>query len=229
MTPAEVEAIAQGRVWSGTRGRTNGLVDELGGLWRSLEIAKQAAGIPASRAVTLAEAPDRGFIDVAALKPRLLGVDSEAVEGAALAASDVAAGSPFTVAEKEYLEALARSDAAALRRMHITRAEYAYLYFPTSKMMRAPYELAPDIAWLLLSAESAKGLTSVLHRVGGKRLELRRVRCPGEPLREGRNTVWRDCVVRYRGEGNAERERPLFAAILERGGRFKFFSYATPL
>lgn len=130
---------------------------------------------------------------------------------------------------REYLEALARSDAAALRRLHITRAEYAYLYFPTSKMMDAPYELNPDVAWLLLSAESAKGLTSVLHRFGGQRLELRRVRCPGEPLREGRNTVWRDCVVRYRGEGNMERERPLFAAIIERGGRFKFFSYATPL
>ena len=109
MTPADVEAIAQGRVWSGTRGRTNGLVDELGGLWRSIEIAKQAAGIPASRAVTLAEAPDRGFIDMAALRPRLLGVDSEAVEGSALAASAVAAGSPFTAAEKDYLEALARS------------------------------------------------------------------------------------------------------------------------
>ena len=130
---------------------------------------------------------------------------------------------------REYLEAVARSDTAALQRMHITRAEYAFLYFPTSKMMRAPYELSPDVAWLLLSAESAKGLTSVLHRFGGQRLELRRMRCPGEPLKEGLNTVWRDCVVRYRGEGNAERERPLFAAIIERAGRFKFFSYATPL
>ena len=55
------------------------------------------------------------------------------------------------------------------------------------------------------------------------------MRCPGEPLREGLNIVWRDCVVRYRGEGDGERERPLFAAIIEREGRFKFFSYATPL
>lgn len=113
--------------------------------------------------------------------------------------------------------------------MHITRAEYAFLYFPRSTMMHAPYDLPPDVAWLLLSAESAKGVTSVLRRFGGQRLELRGVRCGSPPLREGPNVVWRDCIVRYRGEGDTERERPLFAAIIERGGRFKFMSYATTL
>lgn len=130
---------------------------------------------------------------------------------------------------REYLDAVARSDTAALRRMHITRAEYAFLYFPASKMMKVPYELPPEVAWLLLSAESAKGLTSVLNRFGGQRLELQRERCPGEPLREGPNIVWRDCLVRYRAKGEPAREQPLFAAIIERNGRFKFFSYATPL
>jgi hypothetical protein len=130
---------------------------------------------------------------------------------------------------RAYLDAVARTDTAALRRIHITRAEYAFLYFPASKMMTPPYELPPEVAWLLLSAESSKGLTTVLHRFGGQELELRRVHCPGEPLREGQTIVWRDCVVRYGGEGDSERERPLFAAIIERDGRFKFFSYATPL
>ena len=128
-----------------------------------------------------------------------------------------------------YLDAIARSDTAALRDMHISRAEYAFLYFPVSQMMREPYELPPDVAWLLLSAESGKGISATLRRFGGQRLELGTVRCPGEALREAPNVVWRDCVVRYRVEGGAEREQPLFAAILEREGRFKFFSYATPL
>lgn len=130
---------------------------------------------------------------------------------------------------RRYLDAVARSDTAALRDLHVSRAEYAFLYFPASAMMGPPYELPPDIAWLLLSAESSKGISSVLRRFGGQRLELQRVRCPGDPLREGANIVWRDCVVRYRGEGAAEHERPLFAAIIERDGQFKFFSYATPL
>lgn len=130
---------------------------------------------------------------------------------------------------RRYLEALSRSDTNALRRMHITRAEYAFLYFPASRMMKPPYELPPEVAWLLLSAESGKGLSSVLRRFGGQRLELETVRCPGEPLRDGLSVVWRDCVVGYRGEDNILTEQPLFAAILERAGQFKFFSYATPL
>jgi hypothetical protein len=130
---------------------------------------------------------------------------------------------------RRYLEAVARFDTGALRRMHITRAEYAYLYFPPSKMMKPPYELPPDAAWLLHTAESNKGIGSVMRRFGGQRLEFERVRCPGEPLREGPNTVWRDCLVRYRALGELAREQPLFAAIIERDGRFKFFSYATPL
>lgn len=130
---------------------------------------------------------------------------------------------------RRYLDAVARSDTATLRELHITRAEYAFLYFPESQMMRPPYELPPEVAWMLLSAESGKGIGAILRRFSGKPLELRGVRCPGEPLREGTNIVWRDCVVRYQDERGAERERPLFAAIIERAGEFKFFSYATPL
>lgn len=130
---------------------------------------------------------------------------------------------------RRYLEAVAISDTNALRAMHITRAEYAYLYFPSSKMMKPPYELPPDVAWLLLTSESNKGIATVMRRFGGQRLDFVSVRCPGKPLRESPNIVWRDCMVRFRGEGGSIQERPLFAAIVERERRFKFFSYATPL
>jgi hypothetical protein len=130
---------------------------------------------------------------------------------------------------RRYLDAVARSDMLALRGMHITRAEYAHLYFPSSKMMKPPYELPPDVAWLLLTAESNKGIGSVMRRFGGRGLTFESVGCPGEPLREGPTIVWRDCVVRFRSNGASVQERPLFAAIIERDGRFKFFSYATPL
>ena len=130
---------------------------------------------------------------------------------------------------RRYLEAVARSDTTALRDMHISRAEYAHLYFPSSKMMAPPYELPPDVAWMLHTSESNKGIASILRRFGGQRLGLEAVRCPGEPLREGPNIVWRDCAARYRAHGSSAREEPLFAAIIERDGRFKFFSYATSL
>jgi protease-4 len=45
MTPEEVDAIAQGRVWSAQDGLEVGLVDEIGGLHRSLEKAAELANI----------------------------------------------------------------------------------------------------------------------------------------------------------------------------------------
>jgi protease-4 len=52
-TTAEIDEVAQGRVWSGARARELGLVDELGGLRRALEIAKEKAGIAADATVEL--------------------------------------------------------------------------------------------------------------------------------------------------------------------------------
>ena len=46
-TPEKIDAIAQGRVWTGRQAKQNGLVDELGGLDRAIAIAKERAKIPA--------------------------------------------------------------------------------------------------------------------------------------------------------------------------------------
>ena len=43
MTPERVDAIAQGRVWTGRQAKDNGLVDELGGLDRAIELVKAKA------------------------------------------------------------------------------------------------------------------------------------------------------------------------------------------
>ena len=46
-TPERIDAIAQGRVWTGKQAKELGLVDELGGLDRALAIAKERAKIAA--------------------------------------------------------------------------------------------------------------------------------------------------------------------------------------
>lgn len=48
-----VEAVAKGRVWSGSDAQSRGLVDKLGGFETALDLAKQAAGIAADEDVTL--------------------------------------------------------------------------------------------------------------------------------------------------------------------------------
>lgn len=46
MTPAEVEELAQGRVWTGQQALERGLIDDLGGYRESLESARRDARIP---------------------------------------------------------------------------------------------------------------------------------------------------------------------------------------
>ena len=50
-TNEEVDAIGEGRVWTGTQAKSNGLIDEFGGLEKAIEIAKQLANLPADKDV----------------------------------------------------------------------------------------------------------------------------------------------------------------------------------
>jgi protease-4 len=56
---AEVEAVAQGRVWTGGEALAGGLVDRLGGLADAVAVAKERARIPAGRDVAVVVLPER--------------------------------------------------------------------------------------------------------------------------------------------------------------------------
>jgi protease IV len=58
-TPERIDAVAQGRVWTGKQAKEIGLVDELGGLDRALEIAKERAKIAAGTEVELVVFPPK--------------------------------------------------------------------------------------------------------------------------------------------------------------------------
>jgi protease IV len=61
--PASViEPLAQGRVWLGDQAKANGLVDELGGLDRAIELIKSKSGIPARNKVSLVLYPAKRTI-----------------------------------------------------------------------------------------------------------------------------------------------------------------------
>lgn len=69
----QVDAVGQGRVWSGEQALANGLVDELGGLRQALAHARRLAGLPSD--APWVELPQRrgGLFDPAQLRRRLLG------------------------------------------------------------------------------------------------------------------------------------------------------------
>jgi protease-4 len=59
---AEVEAIAQGRVWTGEQAFERGLIDGVGGLTEAVERAKQALGLAVEADVALVPYPEPGSL-----------------------------------------------------------------------------------------------------------------------------------------------------------------------
>ena len=57
-TPEQINAIAEGRVWTGRQASQNGLVDALGGLETAIDLAKDKAGIDPDDSVRLVVYPE---------------------------------------------------------------------------------------------------------------------------------------------------------------------------
>jgi protease-4 len=70
----EVDRIGKGRVWTGTQAKELGLVDEIGGLSRAMDLAKELARIPADEQVRLVVWPKRLRLIDFLMGRRLLGL-----------------------------------------------------------------------------------------------------------------------------------------------------------
>jgi protease IV len=57
MSVEAVDKIAQGRIWTGLKGKELGLVDEIGGMEKAVEVAKKLANIPDNKDVNLVDYP----------------------------------------------------------------------------------------------------------------------------------------------------------------------------
>jgi protease IV len=82
MSVDAVDKIAKGRVWSGAQAKDLGLVDELGGIDRAIEVAKQLAHIPASENVHIIRFPrEKTFLEMLFERERSMS-ESMSVEAA---------------------------------------------------------------------------------------------------------------------------------------------------
>lgn len=128
-----------------------------------------------------------------------------------------------------FVRALESRDTATLRSLVLTRAEFGWLYYPTSPMGLPPYDLPPELMWFQLDGRSRQGIATALEARGGRRLGYLGYQCPSPPATEGENRVWGPCTVRrLQAPGDTVDER-LFGPIVERGGRYKFVSFANRL
>ena len=85
-TPEKIDALAQGRVWTGQQAKDRGLVDALGGLERAIELTKERAKIPAESEVEVVVYPPRkSFYEI--LSEQLNGTNDSVRMGRWLSAS----------------------------------------------------------------------------------------------------------------------------------------------
>ncbi len=129
---------------------------------------------------------------------------------------------------RRFVSAVETHDTTALREMVLSRAEYAWLYYPASTFSREPHYQMPQLNWFLNVASSEKGITRVVTRYGGSSLEYAGYECPDIARTDGGLSFWDGCVLTSKQEDVLRRMR-LFGSIIERGGQYKFYSYANDL
>jgi len=127
------------------------------------------------------------------------------------------------------VRALERRDSTTLRQLVLSRAEFAYLYYPSAPQGLPPYDMNADLMWFMLSIQSEKGMHRALNERGGSPLYVVGTRCNEKPDTQGENTLWGPCVLRrIEAPGDTLDER-LFGPIIERQGSYKFLTYANKL
>jgi hypothetical protein len=129
------------------------------------------------------------------------------------------------VLAEDVLRALENRDAARLRELALSEAEFRDVIWPELPAARPERNLTADYVWREQRAKSEAGLHSVLGQYGGKPLKLVRLEVRGETMQHRTFIVRRDTAVVVRGVGDAEQPLRLFGSIVERDGGFKIFSY----
>jgi hypothetical protein len=128
-----------------------------------------------------------------------------------------------------YVRALETRDTAAVARLAISRAEFAWLYYPTTPHGFPPYDVEPGLMWFLLNSRSDKGARRALSVYGGHQLKVLNQDCGPSGTREGENTIWGPCIVRWVNEGGDTATTRLLGQLIERDHRFKVLSYSNDL
>lgn len=130
---------------------------------------------------------------------------------------------------RQFIAAVSKRDTAALNAMVLDRAEFAYLYYPSSVMSRPPYEAPPQLLWGQIMASSNEGLPKVLARASGESIQAGALSCADSVAVEGENRLHQQCTMSLRFGSGAPLTARWFGTIIERDGRFKFIGYANSL
>lgn len=135
------------------------------------------------------------------------------------------ADSPEALA-RAVLDAVARRDEAALRRLALDEQEFRAHVWPELPVSRPERNLPFSYVWTDLRTKSDAGLQGVLLTHGGRTYELEKIGFAGSTTQYQTFVVHRESTLEVRdGEGRHETLQ-LFGSVIEKSGRFKVFSFA---
>ena len=121
--------------------------------------------------------------------------------------------------------AVAARDTAALRTLALSRAEFAWLYYPTATQGLPPYDLAPALYWFTTETRSHSALAKLLEG-GDPARRFVAGDCGGAPTTEGMNRVWGPCLLTLAPASGAPVKLRYLSLVVEREGVWKVLQYS---
>ena len=125
------------------------------------------------------------------------------------------------------LAAIEKRDAETLRALALNRKEFAEHVWPELPAARPERNLSPSFVWGDLNQKSNIMLRATLNAHGGKRYQLVSVHFQGETTEYESYRVRRESELTVTDANGTERKIRVFGSMIERGGRYKVFSYVV--
>jgi len=134
--------------------------------------------------------------------------------------------SPADVA-RAVVDRLARRDLTGLRALAVSEDEFRVLVWPRQPAARPGRNIPWDFAWKDLRAKSEMQLAGRVREWTDRGFEVMQVGFEGETTDYETYRIHRKSVVALRDRDGQETRTRLFGSMIERGGRYKVFSYVV--
>ena len=127
------------------------------------------------------------------------------------------------------LEALAKKDPDALRRLRVTEAEYREILLPGNvpegQPLHPPSKELADLAWGLIATKSPYYEAVMLKNLGGLELEVESVDFEDGVKRYANHVLHRHLRLRLKDAATGSHLELQTGSIVEIAGRYKFASF----
>lgn len=123
------------------------------------------------------------------------------------------------------LTAIEKRDADALHGLALNKEEFTEHVWPELPAARPERNLSSSFVWGDLNQKSNIALRDTLAAHGGKKYEFIGLRFLGETTAYGSYRVHRESELTVKDAEGNERQVRMFGSVIEKGGRYKVFSY----